>query len=145
MIPHAFPANETNNINEHKVLIMSPIFTVIIIILALLAILDLIVGVANDAVNFLNSALGAKVAPMKVILGVAAVGILLGVVTSNGMMEVARKGVFYPEMFTFTEIMISLFPSLFHFAKSSQAQRNMKRSIWYILPFFSNSGINRSG
>ena len=62
MIPHAFPANETNNINEHKVLIMSPIFTVIIIILALLAILDLIVGVANDAVNFLNSALGAKVA-----------------------------------------------------------------------------------
>lgn len=85
---------------------MSPIFTVIIIILALLAILDLIVGVANDAVNFLNSALGAKVAPMKVILGVAALGILLGVVTSNGMMEVARKGVFYPEMFTFTEIMM---------------------------------------
>ena len=85
---------------------MSPIFTVIIIILALLAILDLIVGVANDAVNFLNSALGAKVAPMKVILVVAAVGILLGVVTSNGMMEVARKGVFYPEMFTFTEIMM---------------------------------------
>lgn len=84
---------------------MSPIFTVIIIILALLAILDLIVGVANDAVNFLNSALGAKVAPMKVILGVAAVGILLGVVTSNGMMEVARKGVFYPDMFTFTEVM----------------------------------------
>ena len=85
---------------------MDPIFTVIIIILALLAILDLIVGVANDAVNFLNSALGAKVAPMKVILGVAAVGILLGVVTSNGMMEVARKGVFYPEMFTFTEVMM---------------------------------------
>lgn len=85
---------------------MSPIFTVIIIILALLAILDLIVGVANDAVNFLNSALGAKVAPMKVILGVAALGILLGVVTSNGMMEVARKGVFFPEMFTFTEIMM---------------------------------------
>ena len=84
---------------------MSPIFTVIIIILALLAVLDLIVGVANDAVNFLNSALGAKVAPMKVILGVAALGILVGVVTSNGMMEVARKGVFYPEMFSFNEIM----------------------------------------
>ena len=84
---------------------MSPIFTVIIIILALLAILDLIVGVANDAVNFLNSALGAKIAPMKVILGVAALGILIGVITSNGMMEVARKGVFYPEMFTFNEIM----------------------------------------
>lgn len=84
---------------------MSPIFTVILIILALLAVLDLIVGVANDAVNFLNSALGAKVAPMKVILGVASLGIMLGVVTSNGMMEVARNGVFFPGMFTFQEIM----------------------------------------
>lgn len=84
---------------------MSPIFTVIVIILTLLAILDLIVGVANDAVNFLNSALGAKVAPLKVILGVAALGILLGVVTSNGMMEVARNGVFFPGMFSFNEIM----------------------------------------
>ena len=55
---------------------MSPIFTIIIIVLALLAILDLIVGVSNDAVNFLNSALGAKVAPMKVILSVAAVYVL---------------------------------------------------------------------
>ena len=84
---------------------MSPIFTVIIIVLALLAILDLIVGVSNDAVNFLNSALGAKVAPMKVILAVASVGILIGVITSNGMMEVARSGVIHPEMFTFHEIM----------------------------------------
>ena len=85
---------------------MSPIFTVIIIILAILAVLDLIVGVSNDAVNFLNSALGAKVAPMKVILAVASVGILIGVITSNGMMEVARSGVMHPGMFTFSEIMI---------------------------------------
>ena len=85
---------------------MSPIFTVIIIVLAILAVLDLIVGVSNDAVNFLNSALGAKVAPMKVILTVASVGILIGVVTSNGMMEVARNGVMHPGMFTFSEIMI---------------------------------------
>lgn len=85
---------------------MSPIFTVIVIILAILAILDLIVGVANDAVNFLNSALGAKVAPMRTILTIAALGILVGVITSNGMMEVARSGVFHPAMFSFSEIMI---------------------------------------
>ena len=85
---------------------MSPIFTVIVVILAILAILDLIVGVANDAVNFLNSALGAKVAPMRTILSVAAIGILVGVVTSNGMMEVARSGVFHPGMFAFSDIMI---------------------------------------
>ena len=78
---------------------MSPIFTVIVIILAILAILDLIVGVSNDAINFLNSALGSKVAKKWVILTVAAFGIMLGVITSNGMMEVARNGVFHPGMF----------------------------------------------
>ena len=85
---------------------MSPIFTVIVIILAILAILDLIVGVSNDAINFLNSALGSKVAKKWVILTVAAFGILLGVLSSNGMMEVARNGVFHPGMFTFSDIMI---------------------------------------
>ena len=70
---------------------MSPIFTVIVVILAVLAILDLVVGVSNDAVNFLNSALGSKVAKRNVILTVAAVGIIIGVLTSNGMMEVARR------------------------------------------------------
>ncbi|MGM9841505.1 MAG: inorganic phosphate transporter, partial [Candidatus Limisoma sp.] len=84
---------------------MSPIFTVIIVVLAVLAVLDLVVGVSNDAVNFLNSALGCKVARRNVILTVAAVGIMIGVVTSNGMMEVARNGVFHPGMFTFSEIM----------------------------------------
>ena len=85
---------------------MSPIFTVIVIILAILAVLDLIVGVSNDAVNFLNSALGCKVAKRSIILSVAVVGIMLGVMTSNGMMEVARNGVFHPGMFTFSDIMI---------------------------------------
>lgn len=84
---------------------MSTIFTVIVIILAILAIIDLIVGVSNDAVNFLNSALGAKVASPNVCLAVAAIGILVGVLTSSGMMEVARHGVMRPEMFTFTEVM----------------------------------------
>lgn len=85
---------------------MSPIFTVIVIILAILAVLDLIVGVSNDAINFLNSALGSKVAKKWVILTVASFGIMLGVITSNGMMEVARNGVFHPGMFTFSDIMI---------------------------------------
>lgn len=84
---------------------MSPLFTVIIIILVILAVIDLIVGVSNDAVNFLNSALGSKVAGVKTILVVASLGILIGVITSNGMMEVARNGVFHPEMFTFNEVM----------------------------------------
>lgn len=85
---------------------MSPLFTVIVIILAVLAIVDLIVGVSNDAINFLNSALGSRVAKRWVILTVAAAGILLGVLTSNGMMEVARNGVFHPGMFTFENVMI---------------------------------------
>ena len=85
---------------------MSPIFTVIVIVLIVLAVLDLVVGISNDAVNFLNSALGCKVAKRRVILGVAAIGIMLGVITSNGMMEVARNGVFHPGMFTFSDIMI---------------------------------------
>ncbi|MFI3282104.1 MAG: inorganic phosphate transporter [Rikenellaceae bacterium] len=85
---------------------MSPIFTFVVITLGVLAIFDIIVGVANDAVNFLNSAIGSKIAPLKVILGVAAVGILVGTLTSSGMMEVARSGVFYPAQFTFAEIMM---------------------------------------
>lgn len=77
----------------------------ILIILAVLAVLDLIVGVSNDAINFLNSSLGSKVAPLKVILAVAACGILLGVATSSGMMEVARNGVFRPQMFSYSDVM----------------------------------------
>jgi len=78
----------------------------IVVILFLLAASDLIVGVSNDAVNFLNSAIGSKVANFKVIMAVAAVGILFGAVFSSGMMEVARKGIFHPQMFYFHEIML---------------------------------------
>ena len=83
---------------------MSPLFTAIVVILALLAVMGIVVGVANDAVNFLNSALGSKVAPRRVILWVAAAGILIGTLTSSGMMEVARSGVFYPGQFSFQEL-----------------------------------------
>ena len=85
---------------------MSPLFTCIVIIMGLLAVMGIVVGVANDAVNFLNSALGSKVAPRRVILWIAAAGILVGTLTSSGMMEVARSGVFYPGQFSFQEIMM---------------------------------------
>ena len=78
----------------------------IVITLALLAVMGIIVGVSNDAVNFLNSAFGSKVAKKNVILGVAGVGVMVGVMTSSGMMDVARSGVFYPAMFSYQEIMI---------------------------------------
>lgn len=85
---------------------MDPIYLIIVIILLALATLDLLVGVANDAVNFLNSSIGSKVAPLWVILTVASVGVLIGAVFSSGMMEVARNGVFHPEMLTFPSVML---------------------------------------
>ena len=85
---------------------METIYTVIVIILLILAILGLVVGVSNDAVNFLNSAIGSKAASRRVIFTVASVGILLGTMTSSGMMEVARSGVFHPDMFTFRDVMM---------------------------------------
>lgn len=83
-------------------------FTTVIIFLFILAIIDLYVGVSNDAVNFLNSAVGSKAAPLKIIFAVAAVGILCGAVLSNGMMEIARHGIFKPEFFYFSELMCVL-------------------------------------
>lgn len=85
---------------------MDPIFLIIVIILLVLAALDLTVGVANDAVNFLNSSIGSKVAPLWVILTVASIGVMLGTLFSSGMMEIARSGVFNPGMFTFPNIMM---------------------------------------
>jgi phosphate/sulfate permease len=81
-------------------------YLIIVVVLFALAISDLVVGVSNDAVNFLNSAIGSKAAPFKVIMAVAAAGIMVGATFSNGMMEVARKGIFHPDMFYFNEIMI---------------------------------------
>lgn len=82
------------------------IFLVAVFLLFLLAIADLIVGVSNDAVNFLNSAIGSKVASLKTIMIVAALGIVMGVTFSSGMMEVARKGIFHPEKFLMVEMFI---------------------------------------
>ncbi len=80
-------------------------YILMLIALAGLAILDLVVGVSNDAVNFLNSAIGSKAIPIKTIMIIASVGVFFGAVTSSGMMEVARKGIFNPNMFMFEEIM----------------------------------------
>ena len=85
---------------------MSAFYTVVLAVLAVLAVSGLYVGVTNDAVNFLNAAIGSKVAKMRTILMVASVGIIIGVLTSSGMMEVARCGMFNPALFTFHEIMI---------------------------------------
>ncbi len=85
---------------------MENFYLVIVVILFALAISDLIVGVSNDAVNFLNSAIGSKAARKWVIYTVAALGVLIGATFSTGMMEVARKGVFHPDMFAFSEIMV---------------------------------------
>ena len=80
-------------------------FQVMLAILALLAVSGLYVGVTNDAVNFLNSALGSKAASFRTVLIVASVGILVGALTSSGMMDVARHGMFHPQLFTFQEVM----------------------------------------
>ncbi len=85
---------------------METFYLILVGVLFLLAISDLVVGVSNDAVNFLNSAVGSKVASFKVIIIVAALGVLVGTVFSSGMMEVARKGIFHPQMFYFSEIML---------------------------------------
>lgn len=85
---------------------MSEIYLILVVVLFALAISDLIVGVSNDAVNFLNSAVGSKAAPKWVIFGIASLGVLAGATFSSGMMEVARKGIFNPEMFVFADIII---------------------------------------
>jgi phosphate/sulfate permease len=85
---------------------MENIYLAFVIILFILAVSDLVVGVSNDAVNFLNSAIGAKAAPYRIIMIVAAAGIFVGATFSTGMMEVARKGIFNPQYFYFSDIMI---------------------------------------
>lgn len=84
---------------------MSTIYLVMIVFLFALAIIDLWVGVSNDAVNFLNSAVGSKVASLKKIIFIAAIGVFVGAAASNGMMDIARHGIFRPEQFSFEEIM----------------------------------------
>lgn len=88
---------------------MDSLYILIVGVLFILAISDLIVGVSNDAVNFLNSAIGSKAASFRIIMLIASLGVVVGATFSSGMMEVARKGIFHPDMFYFSEIMIIFF------------------------------------
>jgi phosphate/sulfate permease len=85
---------------------MENFYLVLVVILFALAISDLVVGVSNDAVNFLNSAIGSRAAPKWAVFLMASLGVLIGATFSDGMMEVARKGIFHPDMFVFSEIMV---------------------------------------
>ena len=85
---------------------MEQIYIVMLVALAILASIDLMVGVANDAVNFLNSGIGSKAVSFKTLMIVASIGIALGALFSSGMMEIARSGIFNPSMFTFDDVMI---------------------------------------
>ena len=88
---------------------MENYYIALLVFLSLLAVFDLFVGVSNDAVNFLNSALGCRIASFKTTMIVASLGVMLGATFSSGMMEIARSGVFNPQMFTFAEIMVIFF------------------------------------
>ena len=85
---------------------MEHIYTFMLVVMIILAITGLFIGVMNDAANFLNSAIASKAAPLKIIMAVASIGIIIGAVTSSGMMEVARSGMFDPAHFTFRQVMI---------------------------------------
>ena len=85
---------------------MDNIYLLMLVALAVLAVVDIVVGVSNDAINFLNSAIGSKAISIRTIMIVASLGIFIGAVFSSGMMEVARKGIFNPAAFYFDEIMV---------------------------------------
>ena len=85
---------------------MDNIYLLMLVALAVLAVVDIVVGVSNDAINFLNSAIGSKAISLRTIMIVASLGIFIGAVFSSGMMEVARKGIFNPGSFYFDEIMV---------------------------------------
>lgn len=87
---------------------MNSFYLVIVLFLIVLAIFDLVVGVSNDAVNFLNSAIGAKVARFRTVLLTAAIGVFVGAAMSNGMMDVARHGIMMPEYYSFYDVMCVL-------------------------------------
>lgn len=84
---------------------METVYLGLILFLFVLAIFDLVVGVSNDAVNFLNSAIGSKVARFRTVMIVAATGVLIGAIVSNGMMDIARHGIFQPQMFSFNDLL----------------------------------------
>jgi phosphate/sulfate permease len=85
---------------------METLIFIVVISLLMLAVVDIIVGVSNDAINFLNASLGSKAFNFKTIMIIASAGIFVGAVFSSGMMEVARKGIFHPQMFSFYDILV---------------------------------------
>ena len=84
---------------------MDNIYLFMMIAITILAVVDIVVGVSNDAVNFLNSAVGSRVAKYQTIILVAATGIIIGSIFSSGIMEIARKGIFYPQFFTLDKLL----------------------------------------
>lgn len=88
---------------------MENYYLALVVFLGIVAVFDIFVGVSNDAVNFLQSAVGSRIASFKTIMCTAALGVLLGSTFSSGMMEVARSGIFYPQMFSFEQIMVIFF------------------------------------
>lgn len=85
---------------------MNDIYLILIIIIGILAVVDLSVGVSNDAVNFLNSAIGSKAVPYKTIMIVVSIGLILGALSSSGMMEIAKSGIFNPSAFNFHDVIV---------------------------------------
>ena len=85
---------------------MEWIYTFMLAVMVVLAITGLFIGVMNDAANFLNSAIASKAATLRIIMAVASVGIIVGAASSSGMMEIARSGMFAPELFTFRDVMV---------------------------------------
>ena len=88
---------------------MEQYYLVLLAFLGVIACIDLFVGVSNDAVNFLNSAIGCRIAKFRTTMWVASIGVLLGATFSSGMMEIARSGIFNPQLFTFAEVMVIFF------------------------------------
>ena len=84
---------------------METIYFCIVLFLLCLAVFDLFVGVSNDAVNFLNSAIGARVAKLRTVLIIASAGVALGAIMSTGMMDVARHGIMKPTLYSYEEVM----------------------------------------
>ena len=85
---------------------MEQVYVVMLVVLAILAMLDLVVGVSNDAVNFLNSSIGSKAISFRTTMIVASLGVAIGALFSSGMMEIARSGIFVPSMFSFHDVML---------------------------------------
>ena len=85
---------------------MEQVYIFMLFVFLVLAVVDLAVGVSNDAVNFLNLAVGSRVATIRTIMIVASVGVAFGAIFSSGMMEIARKGIFNPSEFHFNEVMV---------------------------------------